>query len=302
MGGGRATRYKAGMGDAGGDILELLELERVDQGVFMGRPSDDGRSRVFGGHTVAQALAAACFSIDGLTCHSLHAYFVRPGLPGRPTQYEVLAVRDGSAFAIRQVVAVQRDEVVLHLTASFHEPSDGPFAHSAAMPSTAAPDTFPPEGERTARLLEIVPPELRDMVRRTWPFEQIRVNDFEPASDAELHRTRPSRMWVRARTRELPSDPNLHCCALAYASDAGPLEPCMRAVGASFGDGTLQVASLDHAVWFHRPLRFDDWLLFTHESPSVAGGRAFSRGSVYDPKTSTLVASIAQEGVLRARR
>lgn len=288
------------MGAGSSDLLELLDLERVDQGVFVGRPSDDGRSRVFGGHTVAQALAAACFSIEGLTCHSLHAYFVRPGLPGRPTQYEVSAVRDGSAFATRQVVAVQRDEVVLHLMASFHEPAKGTLEHSAVMPSVAAPETFPPEEERIARLLEAVPPDMRELVKHRWPFEQIRVNDFEPEADPELARTRASRIWVRARTHELPSDGNFHCCALAYASDAGPLEPCMRAVGASFGDSALQVASLDHAVWFHRPVRFDEWLLFVLESPSVSAGRGFSRGSVFDQK-GALIASIAQEGVLRQR-
>jgi len=288
------------MSDGGAGFLELLDLERVDQGVFMGRPSDDGRSRVFGGHTLAQALAAACFSIDGLTCHSLHAYFVRPGLPGRPTQYEVSAVRDGSAFAIRQVVAVQRDEVVLHLMASFHQATPSPLTHSAVMPEVHAPDTFPPEEERIARLLELAPPELHDQVKRRWPFEQIRINDFEPATDPDVQRTRAYRAWVRARARDLPSDPNFHCCALAYASDAGPLEPCMRAVGASFGDSTVQVASLDHAVWFHRPVRFDEWVLFELQSPSVFGARAFGRGSVF-AHSGELIASIAQEGVLRER-
>jgi acyl-CoA thioesterase-2 len=268
--------------------------------MFLGRPSDDGRSRVFGGHTVAQALAAACFSIEGLVCNSLHALFVRPGLPGRPTQFEVSAVRDGSAFATRQVVAVQRDEVVLHMMASFHAPTPSSLDYAVTGPGGAAPETFPPEEERITRLLEAVPPELHDTVKRRWPFEQIRVNDFEPAADPEAQRTRPGRIWMRARGRELPKDPNFHCCALTYASDAGPLEPCLRAVGASFADNALQVASLDHAVWFHRPVRFDEWTLFVLESPSVSAGRAFSRGQVFDRK-GTLVASIAQEGVLRQR-
>jgi len=288
------------MGEGYPSILELLDLERVEQGVFVGRPSDDGRSRVFGGHTVAQALAAACFSIDGLTCHSLHAYFVRPGIPGRPTHYEVSAVRDGSAFATRQVVAVQRDEVVLHLVASFHEEVKSSFEHRAAMPSVAPPESFPSEEERVARLLEAAPPDLRDVVKHRWPFEMIRVNDFEPATDPEQHRTRPNRTWMRARGEDLPSDGNFQRCALAYASDAGPLEPCMRAVGASFGDSSLQVASLDHAVWFHRPVRFDQWTLFVAESPSVSAGRAFSRASVFD-RGGALIASIAQEGILRSR-
>ena len=288
------------MGEGSADILELLDLERVDQGVFVGQPSDDGRSRVFGGHTVSQALAAACFSVEGLVCHSLHAYFVRPGIPGRPTQYEVSALRDGSSFATRQVIAVQRDEVVLHLTASFHEQTPSPYSHAVAMPSVAMPDTFPAEPERLAGILELAPPELHAMIKHERPFEFIRINDFEPEPDPELNRTRPHRIWLRARNRELPNDPNFHCCAFAYASDAGPLEPCVRAVGASFNDSAVQLASLDHAVWFHRPLRFDDWVLSVLESPVVAGARAFSRGSVFDMK-GALIASIAQEGILRRR-
>lgn len=288
------------MSDGFSDILQLLDLERVEQGVFVGGPSEDGRSRVFGGHTIGQALAAACFSVEGVVCNSLHAYFVRPGIPGRPTHYEVSAIRDGNSFATRQVIAVQRDEVVLHMVASFHEPTPSAFAHAVAMPAAAAPETFPDEDERLERLMAIVPPDMREQVRRKMPFEFIRVNDFEPAADADQERTRPNRQWLRVRSSGLPSDPNFHCCALAYASDAGPLEPCMRAVGASFGDSTLQVASLDHAVWFHRPPSFSDWTLFTYESPSVAGGRAFSRGSVF-ARSGELIASIAQEGVLRQR-
>jgi acyl-CoA thioesterase-2 len=288
------------MADGSTDILQLLDLERVEQGVFMGRPSEDGRSRVFGGHTIAQALAAACFSVEGVVCNSMHAYFVRPGIPGRPTHYEVSAMRDGSSFATRQVIAVQRDEVVLHMVASFHAPTPSPFDHAIAMPAVPAPETFPGADERIERLLAVLPPEAHEHVKRQMPFEFIRVNDFDPEADPELARTRPNRQWLRLRSTELPNDDNFHCCALAYASDAGPLEPCARAVGAAFADSSLQIASLDHAVWFHRPLRFDDWMLFVYDSPSVAGARAFGRGSVFTRK-GELVASIAQEGVLRQR-
>lgn len=289
------------------NLLEVLDLDRVDQGVYVGRPSVDGRNRVFGGHTIAQALAAACFSVGDMPCHSMHAYFVRPGLPGRPTQYEVSAIRDGNSFATRQVVAVQRDEVVLALSASFHQSTpDRAFSYGAAAPEAPAPESFPPEAERTERLLQIVPPDLRELVRRRMPIETIRVDDFAPlpvpAGEEETFlRTRPSRIWMRARTDvALPDDANFHRCAFAYASDAGPLEPCMRAVGATFGDASLQVASLDHSLWFHRPLRFDDWLLFSLECRAVAEGRALSRGSVFD-RDGVLVASIAQEGVVRQR-
>lgn len=281
-------------------LLELLDLERVEQGVFVGRPSNDGRSRVYGGHTVGQALAAACFTVDGYVCHSLHATYVRPGIPGRPTHYEVSALRDGSSFATRQVVAVQRDEVVLHMMASFQEPGPSPYNHAFTRPDVAAPETFPPEDERIAKLAAVLPPEVREQVQRKMPFEFIRVNDFDPEPDADRARTRANRQWIRMRDQGVPDDPNFHLCALAYASDAGPLEPCVRAVAATFWDPNVQIASLDHAVWFHRPLRFDDWLLCVHESPSVAYGRAFSRGSVFS-RSGELVASIAQEGVVRPR-
>jgi acyl-CoA thioesterase-2 len=283
-------------GDQPSELLELLDLQSAAQGVFVGPPSRDPRSRVFGGHVLAQALAAACFSVEGSPCHSLHAYFLRPGKPGRPIEYEVLAMRDGQSFATRKVVAVQRDEVNLELIASFAQDEPGP-ERQQAMPDTPPPESFPSEQERIARALEQAPPELHEMMRYKRPIEMIRVD--ERSLGDRTPTLGPVRTWMRARG-PLMDDPNLHRCALTYASDMGALEPSMRAIGAGFGDSAMQVASLDHAVWFHRAFRFDDWLLFVFESESVAGGRGFNRGSVFD-RHGKLVASIAQEGVMRKR-
>jgi acyl-CoA thioesterase-2 len=284
------------MDAAEGELLELLDLQTVGQGTFLGAPGRDPGARVFGGHVLAQALAAACFTVEGWPCHSLHAYFLRPGKPGRPTEYEVAAMRDGQSFATRKVVAVQRDEVNLELIASFQRDEAGP-EHQQPMPETPAPESFGNEDERLARTLQRTPPELHDMVRRKRPIELIRVDERDLREQKPAFG--PVRSYMRARGKLL-DDPNLHRCALAYASDMGALEPSMRALGAAFFDSSMQVASLDHALWFHRPFRFDDWLLFVLESPSVAAGRGFNRGSIYN-RDGKLVASIAQEGVMRKR-
>jgi acyl-CoA thioesterase-2 len=282
------------------ELLALLDLRNGGQGVFTGAPSRDERVRVFGGQLVAQALAAACFTLDGPVCHSLHAYFLRPGKPGRPTDYEVAAMRDGQSFAQRKVVAVQRDEVALELTASF---SDEPAAADAwpeyqpAMPEVPAPESFPDEATRTAAMLEKAPPEMREWMSRPRPIEAIRIGGRDLA-DSTPSAARVQ-TWMRVRS-PLVDDPNLHRCALAYASDMGALEPSLRAIGGGFGDSRIQVASLDHALWFHRPFRFDDWLLFELETLSVGRGRGLSRGSVWN-RDGKLVVSLAQEGLMRPR-
>jgi len=282
------------------ELLTLLDLRSGGQGVFTGPPSRDERVRVFGGQVVAQALAAACFTLDGPVCHSLHAYFLRPGKPGRPTDYEVSAMRDGQSFAQRKVVAVQRDEVTLELTASFSDElpaADGWPQYQPVMPEVDAPDTFPDEATRTAALLEKAPPEVREWMSRPRPIESIRIGSRDLADSTPS--SAPTRTWMRVRSA-LVDDPNLHRCALAYASDMGALEPSLRSIGGGFGDSRIQVASLDHAVWFHRPFRFDDWLLFEFTALAVARGRGLSRGSVWN-RDGKLVASIVQEGLMRPR-
>lgn len=207
-------------------------------------------------------------------------------------------MRDGRNFATRKVVAVQRDEVNLELVASFcNDDAEESSHHQHVMPEVPPPESFPSEAERLAQQRSGLPPELQAMLQRPRPVEFIAIDD-RSRRDAT---PRPGfvHTWMRARGA-LANDPNLHRCAFAYASDMMLLEPGMRAIGARFWDDGLQVASLDHALWFHRPFRFDDWLLVASESPSVALGRGFNRASVFD-RSGKLVASIAQEGLMRRR-
>ncbi|HEY2732910.1 MAG TPA: acyl-CoA thioesterase domain-containing protein [Polyangiales bacterium] len=281
------------------ELLELLDLRKIGEGLFSGAPARDlhGNARVFGGQLLAQALAAASFSVQrDWQCHSLHAYFVRPSTPGRPIEYEVLAMRDGQSFVLRKVAAVQRDELCFELTASFELPHEGP-EHQEPMPDAPAPESFPSEGERIATVLETVPAEFQEWVKLKRAVEMIRMDSRTWNSPAPQHK--PLRTWVRARSR-LVDDPQLHRCVLAYASDFIALEPSMDAVAARYGDPESQVASLDHSIWFHRPFRVDEWLLFVFDSHSVAGGRGLNRGRVY-ARTGELVASIAQENLMRRR-
>jgi acyl-CoA thioesterase-2 len=281
------------------ELLDLLDLQKIGEGVFAGAPARDmfGNTRVFGGQLLAQGLAAASLSVPpDWQCHSLHAYFVRPGTPGRPIEYEVAAMRDGQNFILRKVAAVQRDQLNCELIASFEREQPGP-EYQHAMPDAPAPESFPPEDERNARFLASVPAELRERFQHTGPIETIRIDSDEFHSPTP--KFGPLRTWARVRSR-LVDDPQLHRCVLAYASDMGALEPSVRAIGARFGDPETQLASLDHALWFHRPFRVDEWLLFVLESPSVAGGRGMNRGSVYT-RSGELVASIAQEALVRQR-
>lgn len=284
------------------DLVELLDLPSQGDGVFVGAAArgEPRTPRVFGGQLLAQALAAASFTVpEDALCHSLHAYFVRPGIPARPIQYEVTAMRDGQSFVLRNVAAAQRDELIFQLTASFGRDQVGP-EFQEVMPDTPLPETFPPEAERNAKLLRNVDAK----VRAAWaqvPIEMIHV-DVTDLADRSAS-TAPQRLWMRPRLRSgqaLPADPRLYRCVLAYSSDMGLLGPSVRAIGGHFADPELQVASLDHALWFHREPDLSDWLLFVAQSSSVAGGRGLSRGS-YFTRDGKLVASVAQEGVMRKR-
>jgi len=278
------------------ELLDLLDVSSQGEGLFLGGPGPSAHSRVFGGQLLGQALAAASFSVpEGSVCHSLHAYFLRPGKPGRPTEYEVSVMRDGRRLAARKVAAVQRDELVFELTASFEPDSPGP-EHAEPSLDAPAPETFPPEAARMQPWLEKLPPELQKLARNS-PIEFIEID----ARDWHDHTpsAAPVRVWRRVRDR-LPDDPALHRCVLAYASDMGALEPAMRAVGLARGDSDLQLASLDHALWFHRPFRCDEWLLFSVWPVSVGSGRGLCRGLVHS-RDGRHVASYTQEAMVRPR-
>ena len=273
--------------------MELLDLQHVGQGVYTGAPAPDAndRPRMFGGQLVAQALAAASFTTsEELLCHSLHAHFVRPAQASRTTDFEVANMRDGRGSALRKVMAVQRDELMCELTASFaREPRQESKDFQAAMPELVAPEQLYREA--------LVSPNLHAEDLRQRPFGTYGPLQLMPA------RPRPAgpsmSTWIRVNGA-LPSDPRLHACALSYVSDLGAAHASMTAIGVQLFDPQWQVASLDHAVWFHRPFRADEWLLFTFDCTSVSGERGLNHGRVY-AESGALVASITQEALLRPR-
>jgi acyl-CoA thioesterase-2 len=285
------------MSESAAALLEILDLQSHGEGLFTAAPVQDGLERVFGGQLLGQALAAATHTVvEDWPCHSLHAYFVRPGKPGRPIEYEVSPMRDGQRLATRKVLAVQRDEVILELTASFEREEPG-AEYQQAMPAAPSPESFPPEDERIARALASAAPERRRFLMTKRPIEYIAVDEREAGDSKPCDG--PLRYWFRVRGA-LPKDARLHRCALAYASDMGALQAAMRAGGVAFGDSSVQVASLDHALWLHRPFLFDDWLLFTFNALSVSAGRGLSRGTVHT-RDGRHIASLVQEGLMRAR-
>ena len=280
------------------ELLYLLDLEDVDKGVFLGPPSRAPAERVFGGQVMAQALAAASFTVDEWVCHSLHGYFVRPSKPARPIQYEVSAFRDGRSFCTRQVVAVQRDEVNFQLVASFQR-ADGGFEHQTPMPEVPQPGDLEPLEQRLQKSGDKLPEGYAERVRK-MPIEMLPVEAFALAAESPAPATPRRHVWMRAKA-PLPDDQNLHRCVLTYASDLGALSVCMLPLGIRIGDPQVEAASLDHALWFHRDFRADEWMLFQYDSPSVSDGRGLSRGAVFS-HDGRLIASVAQEGMIRRRR
>jgi acyl-CoA thioesterase-2 len=277
------------------NLTETLALEPIEVNLFRGLTSGRDGPRIFGGHVIAQSLMAAYETVEDRVCHSLHCYFIRPGDPNVPILYEVDRSRDGSSFTTRRVTAIQHGRQIFNLAASFQVAEDG-MEHQ-----TKAPDAPPPENLRDAfeqfrKEIDKLPEETRRMMARPRPIEQRAVN---PRRFAE---TVPpfDNIWMRARA-EIGPDQHLHQAILAYASDMGLLETAMRPHGVTWQSPGLQSASLDHAIWFHRPLNFNDWHLYAQESPSASGARGFIRGQVFSAE-GVLVASVAQEGLIRQRK
>jgi acyl-CoA thioesterase-2 len=278
-------------------LLALLDLERLDDNVFRGISPKDRWQRVFGGQVLGQALVAASRTVEERVAHSLHAYFLRPGDPRMPILYEVDRSRDGGAFSARRVVARQGGHTIFTMAASFQTPETG-LEHQAAMPSVPDPETLKSEKEWLAEIADDLPENARDGLKRPRPIE---IRPVQPANRfargiSEAHQT----VWFRA-TGALPDDRALHQCVLAYASDMTLLDTALLPHGFTLFSPHLQLASLDHAMWFHRAFRADEWLLYVQDSPSASGGRGFNRGTVFR-RDGVLVASAAQEGFIRERR
>jgi acyl-CoA thioesterase-2 len=275
-----------------GELLKLLDLERIEDNLFRGQSRDIGAPQVFGGQVLGQALVAASRTVDGRLVHSLHAYFLRRGDVNAPIVFEVDRSRDGGSFTSRRVVAIQHGQPILTMSASFQIVQPG-LDHQAAMPRVPPPEELREIGEVNEALLEQVPEKVRSFFRHHRPFEFRAVDP--PDYLNPVKREPAKRVWFRVPVR-LTDDQPLHRCLLAYVSDYHLLDTAAMPHGVSFLE--LQLASIDHAIWFHRDLRVDDWLLYAIESPSASGARGFSRGSVFT-RDGRLVASVAQEGLIR---
>ena len=277
-------------------LLTILDIERLEENLFRGLSPQVGWQRVFGGQVIGQALVAANRTVNGRLAHSLHAYFLRAGDPSVPIIYNVDRIRDGGSFTTRRVVAVQHGQAIFSMAASFHKEETG-LEHQIKMPEVPPPESLPSEAELKACLIDRVPPQVKAYWERERPLE-IRPVDLSRYLTPGNHD--PSQqVWIRA-TGELPNDQSLHQCVLAYASDFTLLDTALIAHGRFVFDPKLILASLDHALWFHRKLRADEWLLYAQDSPISGGGRAFCRGMLFT-RDGKLVASTAQEGLLRER-
>jgi acyl-CoA thioesterase-2 len=286
------------MSDVLDELVKLLALERIEENLFRGQSQDLGWGTVFGGQVLGQALSAAVQTVQSdRPVHSLHAYFLRPGNAKLPIVYEVDRSRDGGSFTTRRVVAVQSGQTIFNLAASFQKEEPG-FDHEDAMPAAPPPHTLPTEQDRNRPLADKLPPGLRERALAERPFELRPVD----AEDDPFHPTKksPSRMvWLRTRGT-LPNDPQLHRYLLAYASDHAFITTALLPHGVTWLTPGMQVASLDHVMWFHRPLRVDEWLLHVMDSPSAHGSRGLVRGRVFT-EDGRLVATTAQEGLIRRR-
>ncbi len=280
------------------DLLAILDLEKIEENLFRGRSPQVGWQRVFGGLVIAQALVAAERTVENSVPHSLHAYFLLGGDPSVPIVYQVEHLRDGRSFATRRVHAIQHGKVIFFLAASFHNAEPG-LDHASVAPPAPAPEDLPDESQFLARHGANMPEPVRRYFERERPIEMRPV-------DADRYVSRGSqtdpiqKIWVRTSSR-LPDDPAIHRAALAYLSDMTLLDTSLIAHGRSVFHPEIQAASLDHALWLHRPFRADEWMLYVQDSPNASGSLGFSRGALYS-RNGELIASVAQEGLIRLRR
>jgi acyl-CoA thioesterase II len=279
------------------NLIDQLDLERLEVNLFRGQSTDLGGRSVFGGQVVGQALVAAARTAENRLAHSLHAYFLLPGDMAAPIVYEVDRIRDGRSFTARSVQAIQHGRPILSMIASFHLDEPG-LQHQMEMPKVPPPESLRSMQElREEWVAEAgnVPERVRDFMLRPAPIEFRPVEPWNPLKPTP---TRPGQIcWFKA-VDHVPDSPILHSCLLAYASDTNLLPTALMQHGRTWLTGQTIVASIDHAMWFHRPARIDDWLLYVMDSPSAQGARGLARGLIFD-RQGTLVASVAQEGLMR---
>jgi acyl-CoA thioesterase II len=280
-------------------LVEALKLERLEVNLFRGTtPDEDSRERIYGGQVIAQSLLAAYETVEDRVCHSLHCYFIRPGDPSIPIIFDVDRSRDGGSFTTRRVVAVQHGQQIFNLAASFQVEEQG-FEHEAPMPAAPHWDEVEDDIAVQRRMLADAPAEARAWVDRPQPIEMRTAGGRTHGAPPQAREPR-QQVWFRAKD-SIGTDPHMHQVILAYASDMSLLGTASRPHGVTWQTG-LMMASLDHAMWFHRPTDFNEWHLYDQESPSASGGRGFNLGAIYRASDGALVASCAQEGVMRVRR
>ncbi|NIL95353.1 MAG: acyl-CoA thioesterase II [Woeseiaceae bacterium] len=276
------------------DLITLLQLERIETNIFRGDSRDIGSAQVFGGQVLGQALSAAQHTVEDRVAHSLHAYFLRRGDMEAPIIYEVDRARDGGSFSTRRVVAIQHGRPIFNLAASFQSRESG-LDHQATAPDVPGPDGLKDLAEIACDHVDKLPVKMRRFMTDKRPF------DFRPVESVSLGSTDPrppvKHVWIRA-VDSLPEELALHQNLLAYVSDFELLGTSTLPHGLPFAEGKVIMASLDHALWFHRPFSIDDWLLYAMDSPNAAGARGFARGQLFDAD-GVLVASTAQEGLVR---
>ena len=276
------------------DLVRLLELERIETNIFRGDSRDIGSPQVFGGQVLGQALSAAQHTVDGRVAHSLHAYFLRRGDMDAPIVYEVDRARDGGSFSNRRVVAIQHGRPILNLAASFQTPEDG-LAHQDSMPNVPPPEGLKDLTHLAADVLDKIPVKLRRFMTDQRPFE------FRPVEqrslDEPVKQAQVKHVWIRA-VDKMPDDHALHQNLMAYVSDFELLATSTLPHALPFTRGNVMLASLDHALWFHRAFRMDEWLLYSMESPNASGARGYARGQFFS-RDGQLVASTTQEGLVR---
>ena len=280
------------------DLVALLDLEPIELDIFRGDNRNIGTGRIFGGQVLAQALVAAARTVEeGRPLHSMHGYFILPGDLAVPVVYFVDRLRDGGSFSTRRVTGIQHGKAIFSMSSSFQRHEDG-FEHQTQMPDVPDPESLRPELEMIRERADEIPEPLRAILTQDRPL------DFRPTDGSDPFDTtvrEPTRShWVRA-IGPVDDSPVHHQALLAYASDYGLLAAALRPHGVSLRDPDMMVASLDHSIWFHRPVRMDDWMLYVAESPAACGARGFTRGTFYT-RSGELVASVTQEGLVRRKR
>ncbi len=280
------------------DLISILDLEPLEVNLFRGTSPKTSWQRVFGGQVIGQAMVAGCRTVEGRLPHSLHCYFILPGDPLVPIIYEVERLRDGKSYATRRITAIQHGQAIFSMMMSFHNDEESSFNHQDKMPDVPSPEKLTAEEISKQPFFTEMPEFIRRYYETDRPIElrPVELSRYfgTKIDDGKIH------VWIRTAAK-LPDDPALHLCALAYASDFSLLDAAMARYGRTLFDKRMMPASLDHAMWFHRPFRADEWLLYVQDSPSAQGARALARGTIFKAD-GTLVASVAQEGSIRERR